>query len=99
MMSDSTASTQQAATNTASTAETTEQAGNSGTTATAPQFEPITSQEELDRRLADRLRRQLEKYSDYEDLKAAAPPLAEIEEANKTEEQKRPERIAELEAT
>lgn len=97
-MSDSTASTQQAATNTASTAETTEQAGNSGTTATAPQFEPITSQEEFDRRLADRLRREREKYSDYDDLKAAASRLAEIEEANKTEEQKRAERIAELES-
>jgi len=98
-MSDSTASTQQAAASAAaSTAETTEQAGNSGTTATAPKFEPITSQEEFDRRLADRLRREREKYSDYDDLKAAAARLAEIEEANKTEEQKRAERIAELEA-
>lgn len=98
-MSDSTASTQQAATTATSTAETTEQAGNnSGQTATAPKFEAITSQEEFDRRLADRLRREREKYSDYDDLKAAASRLAEIEEANKTEEQKRAERIAELES-
>lgn len=98
-MSDSTASAQQAATTTAaSTAETTEQAGKSGTTATANQFEAITSQEEFDRRLADRLRREREKYSDYDDLKAAATRLAEIEEANKTEEQKRAEQLAELQA-
>lgn len=97
-MSDSTASAQQAATSTAASAEVTEQAGDSGNTATASKFEAITSQEEFDRRLADRLRREREKYSDYDDLKAAASRLAEIEEANKTEEQKRVERIAELES-
>lgn len=62
-----------------------------------PKFEAITSQEDFDRRLADRLRREREKYADYDDLKAKADKLAEIEEANKTEEQKQAERVAELE--
>src|SRR5690625_5621930 len=62
-----------------------------------PKFEAITSQEDFDRRLADRLRREREKYADYDDLKAKAYKLAEIEEANKTEEQKKAERGAELE--
>lgn len=97
-MSDSTQAAQQAATTAATTAVTTEQAGNSGPTATATQFEAITSQEEFDRRLADRLRREREKFSDYDDLKASAARLAEIEEANKTEAQKQADALAAAQA-
>lgn len=36
------------------------------------QFAPITSQEEFDKRLSQRLRREREKYADYETLRAKA---------------------------
>lgn len=58
----------------------------------APSFAPITSQEEFDRRVNDRLRREREKVADpssaivskkhYEELKASAQRLAELEQAN-----------------
>lgn len=47
-----------------------------------PKFEPITSQEELDRRIGPRLAREREKYADYEELKKVkAERDAEIEAA------------------
>ncbi|WP_193510475.1 hypothetical protein [Cryobacterium sp. BB736] len=61
-------------------------------------FEAITSQEELDRIIQARVARERAKLpTDYDELKAAAAKLAEIEEANKTEAQKEAERRAELE--
>jgi hypothetical protein len=69
------------------------------------EFEAITSQEDLDRILTQRLARERSKYADYNDLKARAAKLAELEEAQKTAEQKAAERLeaaerkaAELEA-
>ena len=58
--------------------------------------EKTFTQEELDRILKERLKREREKYSDYADLKAAAAKLTEIEEANKTELEKATEKLAEL---
>ena len=40
-------------------------------------FEPITSQEDLDKIVGARLAREREKYADYDDLKAAAAAGAE----------------------
>jgi hypothetical protein len=62
------------------------------------EFKPITSQDELNRALADRLARERAKYADYKDVKAKADRLDQIEAANKTEAEKVAERIAALEA-
>src|SRR5699024_6739656 len=61
------------------------------------EFEPITSQEELDRRIAKRLERERNKYSDYEELQAKAAQFDELQEANKTEQQKLTERAEKAE--
>lgn len=75
-----------------STTETTE-------SAPASDFEPITSQEEFDKRLEARLAREAKKYADYSDLKAKAAKLDQLEaetaEANKSWE----ERYKSLEST
>lgn len=42
------------------------------TTTAAKDFQPVTSQEEFDRRLSERLAREREKFSDYADLKRKA---------------------------
>jgi predicted nucleic acid-binding Zn-ribbon protein len=55
------------------------------------------TQAELDAVFKDRLKREREKYSDYEDLKAKAAKFDEAEEANKTELQKVTERAKALE--
>ncbi|GAB3988853.1 hypothetical protein [Nocardioides marmoraquaticus] len=52
------------------------------------QFEPITSQEELDRRIGPRLAREREKYSDYDDLKAKAEQFDKHVEESRTEQEK-----------
>lgn len=65
-------------------------------------FEPITSQEQLNAILADRLRRERSKFGDYAELKAKAARLDDIEQASKTELEKATEAnvklAAELEA-
>lgn len=70
---------------------------NSGETPTADEFKPITSQDELNEALKDRLARERAKYADYKDLKAAKTELDEIKAANQTEAEKAQARIAELE--
>lgn len=73
------------------------QGGNdSGTTPTAPDFMPITSQDDLNKIIAERVRRA--KPGDYEDLKAKAARLDEIEAASKSELDKANERAAEAQA-
>lgn len=64
-----------------------------------PAAEPRTfTQEQLDRIVQDRLARAKQAPpADYEDLKAAAARLAELEEANKTELQKAQDRATQLE--
>src|SRR5690606_21944089 len=72
---------------------------NSGSTPPADGgFKPITSQEELNRVLKDRLDRERAKFADYAELKAKAAKLDEIEEANKSEAEKVAERLAKAEA-
>lgn len=68
-------------------------------------FEPIASQEALDRIVQQRLARERAKFADYDDLKAQAAKFAKFEESQKTEAQKAQERLeaaekraAELEA-
>lgn len=64
-------------------------------------FKPITSPAELDAFLKDRVaraeRKATEKFADYDDLKAKAAQLDQIQQANKTEAQKTADRIATLE--
>ena len=51
-------------------------------------FKPITSQEDLNRVIADRISRERSKFADYEDLQAKAAKLDDIEAANKSELEK-----------
>lgn len=77
-----------------------DQGGNSnasGTTPDAGNFAPITSQQDLDRIISDRLARERAKYADYRDLKQRAARLDEIEESQKTEAQKTADKLAKLE--
>jgi len=64
------------------------QGGDGGGGNEPPKFEPITSQEELDKRIGPRLAREREKYSDYEDLKRKAAEYDAAAEAAKTEQEK-----------
>lgn len=58
------------------------------------EFQAITSQEDFDRAIQSRLARERAKFPDYDKFKADAEKLREVEEANKSEEQKRQERDA-----
>ena len=58
-------------------------------------YKPPATQEELDRIIQARLDRERKKLpNDYDELRAKAAKLAEIEEANKTEAEKTAERLA-----
>lgn len=59
----------------------------------APEETRTFTQEELNRVVGERLTREREKFQDYEDLKARSEKLAEIEEQNKTAEEKRQEEL------
>ncbi|NOQ62710.1 hypothetical protein [Mycolicibacterium fortuitum] len=71
------------------------QGGNStsGDTPAADEFKPITSQQELNAALKDRLDRERAKFKDYNDIKAKAAKLDEIEQANLSELEKANGRI------
>lgn len=56
------------------------------------EFKPITSQDELNRLIGDRINSVKSKFADYDDLKAKASQLDEIEQANKSELDKERER-------
>lgn len=60
-------------------------------------FDPITSQEEFDKRVSARIARERAKYADYSDLKAKASQFDEIQQAAKSETEKALERISALE--
>jgi hypothetical protein len=62
------------------------------------QSEKTFSQAELDAIIGDRLKRERDKYSDYEALKEKATRFDEIEEASKTELQKATERAKKLQS-
>lgn len=71
---------------------------NSAETPGADEFKAITSQEDLNRLITDRVNRERAKYADYKDVKTKAAKLDEIENANRTEAEKAQARIAELES-
>jgi len=60
-------------------------------------FKPITSQEDLNAIIGERVSRAKAQFSDYDDLKAKAARLDEIEQGDKTEADKANERISSLE--
>lgn len=60
------------------------------------EFKAPASQEELDRIIAARLDRERKKFADYNDVKARAAKLDELEEASKSETQKLQEQLAAL---
>lgn len=61
--------------------------------AAASEFQAITSQEDFDKAIQARIARERAKFADYDDLKARADKLVEIEESQKTEAQKAEERL------
>lgn len=69
---------------------------NDGTTPPdpTPAFEPITSQEQLNRIIGERLERERAKYADYDALKERAARADELEAASRTVEQKAAEEKA-----
>lgn len=69
----------------------------SGETPAADEFKAITTQEDLNRVISERVKRVEAKYADYKDLKAKAAELDEIKAANQTEAERTAERIAALE--
>lgn len=58
------------------------------------EFTAITSQADFDAAIQARIARERAKFADYDEVKARADKLAEIEEANKTEAEKVAERLA-----
>lgn len=70
----------------------------SGETPAADEFKPITSQDDLNAVIKDRVARERAKFSDYADLKAKAAKADEYEAANQTEAEKTAKRIADLES-
>lgn len=54
----------------------------------APEFKAPASQEEMDRIIQERIARERKRFADYDELKAKADKLNQIEEANKTEAEK-----------
>lgn len=79
--------------------EATPEGGNtSGETPAADEFKAITTQDDLNKVIADRVNRERAKYADYKDVKAKAAKLDELEQANQSEAEKAAKRVAELEA-
>jgi hypothetical protein len=82
--------------------EATPEGGNpSGETPAADEFEPITSQDDLNRIVgklrAEERRKASEKFADYKDLQTKAAEFDKLQQANQTEAEKVQARIAELE--
>jgi hypothetical protein len=70
-----------------------------GSTSTAgDEFTAITSQEDLNRIIDARLKREREKFGDYKDLQAKAARLDEIEQANQSEIEKATAKVTAAEA-
>lgn len=62
------------------------------TSGAGDEFKAVTSQDDLNRIINDRLTRERAKYADYKDAKAKAARLDEIEAANKSEIEKATEK-------
>lgn len=58
------------------------------TSGAGDEFKAITSQDELNRIIGERVTRERAKFSDYADLKSKADKFDQLEEANKSEQQK-----------
>jgi hypothetical protein len=71
---------------------------NSGETPAADEFQPITSQDDLNRIIGERVKRATAKFADYKELQAKAAKADEYEKANQTEAERSAARLAELEA-
>lgn len=61
-------------------------------------FKPITSQDEFNAAVADRVARVRNQFKDYSDLRAKAARLDDIEQASKSEMEKAIDRVAKAEA-
>jgi hypothetical protein len=70
----------------------------SGETPAADEFQPITSQDDLNRIIGERVKRATAKFADYKDVQAKAAEFDKLQQANQTEAEKAQARIAELEA-
>ena len=71
----------------------------SETTSTAgDEFKPITSQDDLNKVIADRVQRERAKYADYKDVKTKAAEYDKLAEANKSEIEKATDRVTKAEA-
>ena len=77
--------------------EETEGGNTSGETPAVDEFQAITSQDELNRVIGERVKRATAKFADYKDLQAKAAKLDELEDANRSEAEKAQARITELE--
>lgn len=76
-----------------------DQGGNdSGETPAAPTFSPITSQDDLNKIISERVQRERAKYAGFDELKAKASQFDELEQSKKSELDKATERLAALEA-
>lgn len=64
-----------------------EQGGNgTGKTPTGSgEFQPITSQDDLNKVIGERIKRERARFADYDQLKAAADELAQIKDSQRTE--------------
>lgn len=74
------------------------EAGQKPDQAPKPEFQPITSQEQLNALLGDRLARERAKFADYDELKAKATKFDEAEAKNKSELEKATEANTKLQA-
>ena len=70
----------------------------STTSGAGDEFKPITSQDDLNRIITDRVNRERAKTADYKELRAKAAKLDDIEQANKSEIDKAMDRVARAEA-
>lgn len=69
----------------------------SGDTPAADEFQPITSQDDLNKVIGERVKRATAKFADYKDLQAKAAELDSIKAANQTEAEKAAAKVADLE--
>lgn len=69
---------------------------NSAQETSADTFTPITTQEDLNKALGDRLGRERAKFSDYDELKAQAGKFAQWEQSQKSEQEKLQEQLSSL---
>ena len=63
------------------------------TSGTGDEFKAITSQEELNRIVGERVQRERARYSDYRDLKAKAAKFDDLEQANQSDLEKANNRV------